>query len=155
MSFCSIFAGINFRKWVVSIANFLEIYVNEWSKRGKLQDIYTLNTIYCRKNCFKTYIYCIHALISVVFNCLFQHKSSNNKKGFSQVLIFANQSYQQYFAGVLISRIRDKITKFAKLVPAKISIGILLFAWMNGRFLKPKFFFRYCIKKASGLFSCS
>ena len=41
------------------------------------------------------------------------------KKGFSRVLIFANQSYQKYFAGTNFREFGSKNAKFAKF--AKIS----------------------------------
>ena len=58
------------------------------------------------------HILCLHALISVVFNCLFQKKEE--KKGFSP-----NQSYQKYFAGTNFREFGSKNANFAKF--AKIS----------------------------------
>ena len=43
------------------------------------------------------------------------------KKGFSRVLIFANQSYQKYFAGTNFREFGSKTRNSRKLVPAKIS----------------------------------
>ena len=42
------------------------------------------------------------------------------KKGFSRVLIFANQSYQKYFAGANFREFGSKNAKFAKISTPKV-----------------------------------
>ena len=129
MSFYSTFAGTNFREWVVSIANFLGKYVNGWRMKQEKKS----SSYWYRRVIEYTFFICTN------FSCFQLFIPEERKKiGFSPVLIFANQSYQKYFAGTNFREFGSKTRNSRKLVPAKISTPKVVKFTLNVRNFRGK-----------------